>query len=51
MDAHLETIPGLGTLTTRSFTGGDTEELGGHTDGALRRELLGLGLLNQIGAS
>ena len=34
MNAHLEAIPGLATLTTRCFTGGDAEDLGGDTDGS-----------------
>lgn len=33
MDAHLVGVPGLGTLTARSLTGGDLEVLGGETDG------------------
>lgn len=39
MDLHLEEIPGLGTLTTRSLAGGDLEVLGGKTDGALDAEV------------
>lgn len=35
VDAHLEAVPGLGTLTTRSLTGGDAEHLGGHAHGSL----------------
>lgn len=32
VDAHLEGVPGLGTLTVGSLTGGDLEGLGGKTD-------------------
>lgn len=34
---HLETIPGLTTLTARSFTCGDTEHLGWQTNWSLQR--------------
>ena len=51
VDSHAETIPGLGTLTTRGFTGGDAKVLGGKTDGALDRDLLCLGALNQLSAN
>lgn len=30
---HLIAIPGLGTLTARSLTGGDLEDLGGQANG------------------
>lgn len=50
MDAHLVGVPGLGTLTVRSLTGGDLEVLGRETDGSLDAEGLGLGTLNQLGA-
>lgn len=45
VNAHLIGIPGLRTLTIRSFTGGDLENLGGETDGALgvKLSLLGTG--------
>ena len=35
VDAHLEAVPGLGTLTARRLTGGDSQNLGGNADGAL----------------
>lgn len=35
VDAELEEIPGLGTLTARGLTGGDLKVLGRETDGAL----------------
>jgi hypothetical protein len=49
VDSHLEAIPGLGTLTTRGLTGGDLEDAGRETDGALDAELLGLGALDEVG--
>jgi len=45
----LVTIPGLGTLTTRSLTGGDLEDLGGKADRALYTELLVLCTIDEIG--
>jgi hypothetical protein len=50
VDSHLEQIPGLGTLTVRSLTGGDLEGLGWEADWALDAEVLGLGALNELGA-
>jgi hypothetical protein len=51
VNAHFETIPGLGTFTTRSFTGGDTEDLGGHTSGTTGLNFLLGSLRDQIAAS
>lgn len=50
MDAHLEAIPGLGTLTARGLAGGDLEGLGGKADGALDAEVLVLGALDDLSA-
>lgn len=50
VDAHLESIPGLGTLTARSLTGGDAQHLVGHANWSLDAKLLLLGARNQIGA-
>lgn len=50
VDAHLEAVPGLGTVTARRLTGGDTENLGGETDGSLNLELLVLGALDEVRA-
>lgn len=50
VDSHLEAIPGLGTLTARSLTGGDLEGLGGKADGALDAEVLVLGTLEDLSA-
>lgn len=43
-----ETVDGLTTCATYSLTGGDLENLGGKTDGALDTELLVLCAGNQI---
>jgi hypothetical protein len=48
VDAHLVGVPGLGTLTVRGLTGGDLEDLGGETDGALDAELLVLGTVDEL---
>jgi len=50
VDSHLKGVPGLGTLTARSLTGGDTEVLGWETDWALDAEVLGLGALEELAA-
>ena len=50
VDTHLVAIPGLGTLTARSLTGGDLEGLGGETDRSLDTEVLVLGTLEDLGA-
>lgn len=42
------TIPGLRTFTTRSFTGGDFENLGRKTNGPLDTELLVLCTVDQV---
>lgn len=51
VDAHLEAIPSLGTLTARCFTGGDAQHLVGHTNRSLDAKLLLLGARDQIGAN
>lgn len=51
VDAHFETIPGLGTFTTGSFTGGDTENLGGHASRTTSLDFLLGSLRDQIAAS
>lgn len=48
MESHLESIPGLGALTTGGLAGGDLEGLGGQTDGALDAKVLALGALNEL---
>merc|ERR1719317_1883654 len=42
VDSHLELIPGLGTFSTRSLTGGDTQGLGWHAHRALTFSSLSL---------
>jgi hypothetical protein len=48
VDSHFETIKGLRTVTTGRLTSGDTENLGGETNGTLNLELLILGTLDKI---
>lgn len=50
MDSHLEVLPAVGTLTARGLAGGDTQELGGHTDGTGHLHLLVEGNALDIGA-
>ena len=38
VDAHLEAIPRLGSLTARRLTRGDAKRLGGHANGSLHLE-------------
>ena len=40
VDSHFKVIPSVGTFTARGLTGGDTEDLGGHTDGTSNLDLL-----------
>lgn len=49
MDAHLETIPGVGTFSARRLTGGDTEDLGGATDGSLGLDVVLASLVKEVG--
>jgi hypothetical protein len=48
VDAHLELVPGLGTLTVGGLTGGDVQGLGGQTDGALDLQGLGASTVDQL---
>lgn len=50
MNAHLEAIPGLGTLTARGLTGSDGQTLGGQTDGTLGAKVLVLGSVDDLRA-
>lgn len=50
VDAELEGVPGLGTLTARGLAGGDLEVLGGETDGALDGKTLAASTLNELSA-
>lgn len=45
---HLVGVPGLGALTARGLAGGDLQVLGGHADGALDAEVLGLGAVDEL---
>jgi hypothetical protein len=48
VDSHLEGVPGLGTFTTGSLSGGNLEGLGWETNWALDTEILGLGALDEL---
>ena len=50
MDAHLETIPSLGTFTARCLPGGDAKGFSWHPDGSLDLQVLILGTFDEIGA-
>jgi hypothetical protein len=50
VNAELVGVPGLAAFTARGLAGGDLEVLGGQADGALDREALVAGALNQLGA-
>ena len=51
VNSHFEMIPGVGTFTARGLTGGDAENLGGHTDGTSNLDLLINGNTLNISAS
>ena len=51
MDAHLEAIPSVGTITTRGTARCDDELLGWDADGSLNLVMEFLGLGNNLGAS
>jgi len=48
VDLELVAVPGFRTLTARSLTGGDLEDLGGQADGALDAELLVFSPVDQV---
>lgn len=48
VDAHLESVPSLGTLTARTFTCGDSENLCGNADGASGLVALVLGSAHDL---
>lgn len=50
VDAHLEAVPGLGTLTARGLARSDGQALGRQTDGALGAEVLVLSTVDDLGA-
>ena len=48
VDSHLESVPGLGTLTVGGLAGLDLQGLGGKTDRALDVQRLGAGTVNEL---
>lgn len=50
VDSHLEPVPSFGTLTARSFPGGDAQNLGRHTYWSLYLQFLLLSGIDEIGA-
>ena len=50
VDAHLELVPGVGTLTARGLAASDAEVLGGEADRAVDLEVLGEGALLELSA-
>lgn len=50
VDPHLELVPGLGALSARCLSGGDSQHLGGHPHGSLHLELLVLGAPDEVAA-
>lgn len=48
VDAHLVSIPGLGTLSTGSFPGGNSQNLSGHAHWSLHLQGLLLSSLDKI---
>jgi len=51
VDPQLEPVPGLGTLSARSLTGGDAESLGRHPHRTLHLQILGLGSVDEVGTN
>ena len=50
VDPHLELVPGLGTFSARSLSGGDSQDLGWHPDWSLHLQVLVLGSSDQVAA-
>ena len=50
MDAHLETVPGVGTLTAGGLADGQAQDLGGHAHGAVHNKVLGKSLVLEVRA-
>ena len=48
VDAHLEAIPSVGTLTARRLASGDAQRLGGQADWPFHLEALVLGTLDKV---
>lgn len=51
VDSHFESVPGLGTFTARTLTGGDLENLSGDADGSSSFVALVLGSCDDLGTS
>lgn len=51
VDPHLETIPSVGTLTSRRLPGGDVQHLGGQAHRALHLQMLVLCSANEVSAN
>jgi hypothetical protein len=49
VNAHLETIPGIGPLTARRLASGDLESFRGHADRPLDLEVFILGAADEVG--
>lgn len=49
VDAHLVSVPGLGTLTVGGLTGGDLKNLGRQSHGSLGLQRVGLGSVDNVG--
>lgn len=50
VDAHLEAIEGVGTLTARRLADQELEDLGGHSDGARHLQVLLKSLVLELSA-
>lgn len=48
VDSHLKVIPGLGTLTVGGLSGGDVQNLGGESNGALDTDVGVLGSRDDV---
>merc|ERR1740131_379500 len=48
VDPHLELVPGLRTFSTRSLTGGDAQDFGGHAHWTLDLKILLLGSPDEV---
>lgn len=50
VDAHLEAVEGVGTLTARRLADQELEDLGGHSDGARHLQVLLKSLVLELSA-
>jgi hypothetical protein len=51
VDAHLPSVEGVGTLTARRLADAESQELGGHADGAGDLDVLAESLVLELGAN